>query len=489
MIVPFIAVSRYLIQNNCRSVHLQRNFNLPLFVRYKTQMIIDCKQLHSFKNVLPFGNLFDQMLQKTLPNFKRCSLLLILAKELKQAPRFIKDNSVCVFKSCIAQVEYVLAYRIRRGQQIFSLYTKLWDEMALKHFFQQIRRLAYRRGKEFLLGGATIAFDWRSEIISEVDIKSHMNELEICRFLRDKINQEKTCYCVKEASQENTGDLEDCCWSPFIKQEDLIVWKKEEAKHKGLYCYKMYGKYIDVTARDFLAVFLDIDNRTKWDQHVVQLKVIDSEPSTNSDIIYWETKWPKLFSNRDYVFTRRYLIDESEKVMIVMNRSTKHPDYPVIQSKSRVTEYWSYMVIKPTSEFNQPGIEFSLTYFDNPGISVPSAISLWVSSTGMPEYIKRLRVEALKISEDHKRREEIAATKAAMAAAEAAAKEKEASAESEQKEKVKDKEKEPPPTSGGGDDEQSSTLPQHQTTSPQKERPFEPFLIWASFLEKLGAKA
>lgn len=49
---------------------------------------------------------------------------------------------------------------------------------------------------------------------------------------------------------------------------------------------------MDVTARDFLAVFLDVDNRTKWDHHVVQLKVIDSEPSTNSDVIYWETKWP-----------------------------------------------------------------------------------------------------------------------------------------------------------------------------------------------------
>ncbi|XP_073997113.1 stAR-related lipid transfer protein 7, mitochondrial-like isoform X2 [Rhodnius prolixus] len=380
MIVPFIAVSRNLLQNNCKPVQLQRNFHLPQFVRYRTQVLIDCKHLHSFRNGLSFGNLFNQLLQKTMPNLKRSSLLLILAKELKEAPKFIRDNSVCVFKSCIAQFEYVLAYRIRRGQQLFSLYTKLWDEMALKHFFQQIRRLAYRRGKEFLLGGATLAFDWKSEIISDEELKTHVNELKICRFLRDKINQD-ICSSSREVNQPEAVDVESCCWSPFIKQEDLIVWKKEEPNHKGLYCYKMYGKYVDVTARDFLAVFLDVDNRTKWDHHVVQLKVIDSEPSTNSDVIYWETKWPKLFSNRDYVFTRRFLIDESEKVMIVMNRSTSHPDYPVMQSKSRVTEYWSYIVIRPTSEFNQPGIEFSLTYFDNPGVSVPSAISLWVSST------------------------------------------------------------------------------------------------------------
>uniref|UniRef100_T1HB87 START domain-containing protein n=1 Tax=Rhodnius prolixus TaxID=13249 RepID=T1HB87_RHOPR len=442
MIVPFIAVSRNLLQNNCKPVQLQRNFHLPQFVRYRTQVLIDCKHLHSFRNGLSFGNLFNQLLQKTMPNLKRSSLLLILAKELKEAPKFIRDNSVCVFKSCIAQFEYVLAYRIRRGQQLFSLYTKLWDEMALKHFFQQIRRLAYRRGKEFLLGGATLAFDWKSEIISDEELKTS-----------------------REVNQPEAVDVESCCWSPFIKQEDLIVWKKEEPNHKGLYCYKMYGKYVDVTARDFLAVFLDVDNRTKWDHHVVQLK--------------------KLFSNRDYVFTRRFLIDESEKVMIVMNRSTSHPDYPVMQSKSRVTEYWSYIVIRPTSEFNQPGIEFSLTYFDNPGVSVPSAISLWVSSTGMPDYIKRLRLEALKVSEDHKRREELAAAEAKLAA-----KEEVTRVEAEEKDRVNN-EGEPPPTRGGGGDDDdddgecSKNLQQPVPTS-LKDKSFESILIWACFMEKIG---
>lgn len=41
------------------------------------------------------------------------------------------------------------------------------------------------------------------------------------------------------------------------------------------------------------------------------------------------------------------------------------------------------MVIKPYKDFHQPGIEFSLTYFDDPGITVPSAITAWVAVAGI----------------------------------------------------------------------------------------------------------
>lgn len=50
---------------------------------------------------------------------------------------------------------------------------------------------------------------------------------------------------------------------------------------------------------------------------------------------------------------------------------------------NRVTTYWSYMVIRPYKEFHQPGIEFGLTYFDDPGVNIPSAVTSWVAMTGM----------------------------------------------------------------------------------------------------------
>lgn len=54
----------------------------------------------------------------------------------------------------------------------------------------------------------------------------------------------------------------------------------------------VYARYEDVTAYDFLEAQIDLDYRRSWDTHAVQLRLIDSEPQTNSDVIYWETKWP-----------------------------------------------------------------------------------------------------------------------------------------------------------------------------------------------------
>lgn len=49
------------------------------------------------------------------------------------------------------------------------------------------------------------------------------------------------------------------------------------------------------------------------------------------------------------------------------------------------------MVIKPYTDLDKPGIEFGLTYYDNPGVSIPEAVTSWVAMKAMPEFLKRLR--------------------------------------------------------------------------------------------------
>ncbi|KAJ8931982.1 hypothetical protein NQ314_015066 [Rhamnusium bicolor] len=99
--------------------------------------------------------------------------------------------------------------------------------------------------------------------------------------------------------------------------------------------------------------------RRKWDTTAVSLEVAetDSTPNSNSDIIYWEMLWPK---------------------NIV------------------IEDYWSCMVIKPYTELDKPGIEFSLTYFDNPGVNIPSSVTTWVSMRAMPDFLERLRAATKK---------------------------------------------------------------------------------------------
>ncbi|XP_075222373.1 stAR-related lipid transfer protein 7, mitochondrial-like [Lycorma delicatula] len=320
---------------------------------------------------------------------------------LERVPIILRGHSMNIVKHCVEQCEFIIAHRVRRSQQIVSLYSKLWDEMALKQFINKLRRKLAKGGR-FTLLAAGMAFNWDEERISDETIFRHRNEMEVIKELKRKK------YCTQSASGKcdcfnclSPGELE---WNVYVSEENLIVWKKEEHHHIGerLYCYKMYARYDDVTALDFLEAQVDLEYRLTWDDHAVKLYSIDSEKSSHSDVIYWETKWPNFFSNRDYVFKRRYHIDRKNKLVTLVNESTTHPGGPVYPNKERVTEYWSYMVIKPYDDLDKPGIEFSLTYFDNPGITMPSTLSSWVTVTGMPAFLQRLHKAAKNLNENKK---------------------------------------------------------------------------------------
>lgn len=114
----------------------------------------------------------------------------------------------------------------------------------------------------------------------------------------------------------------------------------------------------------------------------------------------------KLFANRDYVYQRRFVVDRARKLIVIASKSIEHPSCPPLPSKQRVQEYWSYMVIKPTTTFKKPGIEYVLTYFDNPGIVVPPAITSWVAQKQMPDFLNKLYMATLAYAETRPRFEE-----------------------------------------------------------------------------------
>lgn len=84
------------------------------------------------------------------------------------------------------------------------------------------------------------------------------------------------------------------------------------------------------------------------------------------------------------------MVDCARKLIVIASIRTEHPACPPLPSKQRVQEYWSYMVIKPTTTFKKPGVEYVLTYFDNPGIVVPPTITNWVAQKQMPDFLNKL---------------------------------------------------------------------------------------------------
>lgn len=63
-------------------------------------------------------------------------------------------------------------------------------------------------------------------------------------------------------------------------------------------------------------------------------------------------------------------------------------------------------MIKPTTTFKKPGVEYVLTYFDNPGIVVPPAITSWVAQKQMPDFLNKLYMATLAYAETRPRIEE-----------------------------------------------------------------------------------
>ncbi|KAK9881894.1 hypothetical protein WA026_018091 [Henosepilachna vigintioctopunctata] len=350
----------------------------------------------NFKHV---GNLVESYL-------KQYKLTQLFKDKFLVFPRATKRcHSNYLINLWTRQCECVAAQKIQRSYKMFNMYSRLFEEKNVRNLFSRMKFGSRRKGKDLILGSVTLlAFEWEKYRIPEKDMKNHLNDLAYVYTLREKTlcqgchkkhpteNTENVCHCDNYKSPEPPMKYDN--WETFIEKKDLVVWRR--LNESGHYEYKVYGSYNDVSAEEFLNVQVDTNYRRIWDTTAIVLEVVDKDPDSNSDIIYWEMLWPMMFSNRDYVFLRRYLVDYNTKTILLANKSTTHPDYPDKSDKFRVKDYWSYMVIKPYTELNKNGIEFVLTYYDNPGVSIPSKVTTWVAMRALPDFLERLRDAAKK---------------------------------------------------------------------------------------------
>lgn len=329
---------------------------------------------------------------------------------LPRLHQFLKANSGEIRENCLRNCEYLVAYKLRRGQQVLSLYKKLWGDMYFKQMFdhlkEKLQKQFIERKKLLTLAGSMLLFDWNKNRIDEKYMRSHYLDLEYIKYLTNLTITCSVChkrlvidspspnvdYCscngTKPVYNKKVGT---CPWVPFLERQDLLVWRKEQDHNPGMYEYKVYGFYEEIRADMFLQVQLDIEYRKTWDLTAVEIKLVDSDPYSNSNVLYWEMQWPKFFANRDYVFNRRYIIDPVEKVMVITNHITEHPSAPESSQKFRVKDYKCTMVIRPVTTFDKPGVKFCMTYFDNPGLTIPGPIQTWVATSAMPDFLTRLR--------------------------------------------------------------------------------------------------
>lgn len=68
------------------------------------------------------------------------SYKMILSRMNNYIATNLKNRSDTILRLWAGQCENILAQRFRRGQQMLSLYAKIWEDRALKELFHRLRR-------------------------------------------------------------------------------------------------------------------------------------------------------------------------------------------------------------------------------------------------------------------------------------------------------------------------------------------------------------
>nr|ACO15125.1 StAR-related lipid transfer protein 7 [Caligus clemensi] len=250
---------------------------------------------------------------------------------------------------------------------------------------------------------------------NESKIKPHFRDLEdvyelrrrtlICKacgkrkIIQSKIEEIEYCTCSSPYFQLSDIDNEEALdWLPFLEQKDILVWRKAHPKLDGLFAYKMYGRFHDVSPREFLSAQLDISEfRKSWDTSTVECTALKEtqgpERGSIDQVYYWEVAWPKFFANRDYVCQRSVRMSVDTGRIVVYTEAVQHPEYPRHNKEFRVENYFSILTIQSVKEgdLDAKGLEFTLTAFENLGLSLPTSITTWVAMRGLPQYIQDMR--------------------------------------------------------------------------------------------------
>ncbi|XP_053125464.1 stAR-related lipid transfer protein 7, mitochondrial [Hemicordylus capensis] len=298
------------------------------------------------------------------------------------------------------QCSYVTGQRVWRAQQIGQLYGNLYSERTRKSLFSSLwRRFQGRHANACkLMAALTGVFLWEEERIKEEELSRSAEEMK-------RMEEIASLFQGDEGESQTQGQLqplkdvalspEERSWESVMDKKHFKLWRRPIGG-THLYQYRVFGTYTDVTPRQFFNVQLDTEYRKKWDSLVIKLEVIERDQATGSEVIHWVTHFPYPMYSRDYVYVRRYNVDRENNLMVLVSRAVDHPSVPEDPEFVRVRTYESQMVIRPHKTFDENGFDYLLTYSDNPQTVFPRYCVSWMVSSGMPDFLEKLHMAALK---------------------------------------------------------------------------------------------
>ncbi|OBS76893.1 hypothetical protein A6R68_16649 [Neotoma lepida] len=322
------------------------------------------------------------------------------------------------------QCRFVTGLRVRRAQQIAQLYGRLYSESSRCVLLGRLwRRLRGPPGHASALMAALAGvFVWDEERIQEEELQRSLDTSfhghHPCFCLSRSINEMKRLEEMSNVFQssgvenrppepktptegnEKSKDKEEP-WEMVMDKKHFKLWRRP-ITGTHLYQYRGFELVFETCQSSGLKMqfrgqsmasfpfppLLDTEYRKKWDALVIKLEVIERDVVSGSEVLHWVTHFPYPMYSRDYVYVRRYSVDQENNVMVLVSRAVEHPSVPESPEFVRVRSYESQMVIRPHKSFDENGFDYLLTYSDNPQTVFPRYCVSWMVSSAKNMEIK-----------------------------------------------------------------------------------------------------
>jgi hypothetical protein len=211
---------------------------------------------------------------------------------------------------------------------------------------------------------------------------------------------------IKEANVIETQDNSHKAangWETLVEEKDLRVYRRKLPGKPELYEYKCSGTYYDITPRNFVDAQFNIDYRREWDVNVLELEILSNDQETHTQVVRWVAKYPFPMNARLYIYVRKKIVDEKSHKIIISSHAVDEKLLPDKSKHVRVNNYGSSMVIKAHNSFDDNGLDYVLTYHDDPQANIPNTAYNWIVNRGGPYFLKQVHVAAKKLEKSQEK--------------------------------------------------------------------------------------
>ncbi|GMT10536.1 hypothetical protein PFISCL1PPCAC_1833 [Pristionchus fissidentatus] len=197
---------------------------------------------------------------------------------------------------------------------------------------------------------------------------------------------------VDESHLEREG------WEMLYEESNLHVYRRRrEGFPYETYEYRCQGSYTDISPKHFLAVQNDVSYRAEWDKNVVKLEMVEDD-GANEQLIRWVAHYPYPMYPREYIYVRKNVVSPDGRDIVIESKALPESIVPNSGNYVRVACYESRMCVRCHKDFDSTGLDYVLTYFDNPEANIPSYAYNWIVNQAGPIFIKQVYLEARKLA-------------------------------------------------------------------------------------------